>query len=372
MKKKYKLATISLMFFIIIALVFYGLTEFLFYYVDGPGFKTLTLQEKTFNDFRKDGDSVIFKFVTVGHIKGIIRRDLPQDHPLINSHAEYNPEIDLNQVIKRELTGKDYFDGEFIKAIPRIKELDPEILFVTGDVIPFSTVDIFERDDRVIDSVREKEILEYAWEMMLPVFDDMGINYVIAPGNHDIYGKTAEMVFREKVGELYFSFSRENIRFVILNSVQKDTSGIWWSVPANLGQDQIKFLKRGITSEWEEDNIFLFIHNNPWGIPNWKTEVHPLLIGSNCQTVISGSRFGTFGATNRDRIIYLDGGFELSPTKKPSYFVSTKVWESGKIQHRIHYVLPSEFTDKVQVYFHLYKDFIIKVLKYAKKHLVIS
>lgn len=359
----------SLVFLVLFFLCLYGIILFSLYYVDGPGFKTLTTYNKTLDNKQKGDEKVVLKFVTVGHLmNGNYRRDLPPDHKGYPRHG-------LNKIVTHELDGQDYFADNFIKALPEIKDLDPDILFITGDVLPLFTIDIFERDDGIIDFAKERKIIEYCWDMIIPVLEETADDIIIAPGNHDIYGTTAEMVFREKVEKLFFSFTKKNIRFVVLNSVLKDTTGAYydkWAWPVNIPQEQINFLRNGLTSVWKEDLIFIFLHHSPMDIPNWMNEIHPLLIGSNCQAVFSGTRFGTFGSDKKDGIMYLDGGFDYNFRYNPSYFVLTEVYGNGKIQHRIHYVLPSKISNKVKVLWGTIGSFLYKIYNFAKKHFIIS
>ena len=364
-KKKYfwgSMLILALMFICIFGMVLYSLI-----YIDGPGFKTLTLQGTSANNEQKKNEKIILRFVTLGHIKNEYRRNLPPDH-------KGYPRYGLDKIVTRKLEGREYFDEKFVKAIPKIIKLNPDILFITGDVLPLYTIDIFEKDDEIRDSTNEQVIIEYCWDMITPVLGELTDDFVIAPGNHDIYGAIAEKVFQEKIGELFFSFTKENIRFVVLNSVIKDTSGVYydkWAWPGVISQVQIDFLKNGFASEWNEEVIFLFVHHSPISIPNWENEIHPLLIGTNCRTVFSGTRFGKFRSEKKDNILYLDGGFEHKPNNNtannPSYFISTVVYDNYKIKHSLHCVLPTKFSEKFMVLYSTLKSFLSKIYINAKK-----
>ncbi|MCF7900312.1 metallophosphoesterase [Candidatus Babeliales bacterium] len=317
----------------------------------------------------KVGDSeIVLKFATFGHIKNDYRRDLPPDHKGYTRSG-------LNKVISDEIDGQAYFDDKFIKALPKIKEKQTDMLFITGDLMPLNTIDIYERNDSVRSVVNEQKILEHCWKMIISELKDITNDFFIAPGNHDIYGKTAEDVYRNEIGEPYFSFAKKNIRFVILNSVLKDTTNVYydkWAWPVDLPQEQIQFLENGFKSLWKEEIIFIFIHHSPINIPNWMDKIHPLLAESNCHTVFSGTRFGTMGSTRKDGVIYLDGGIDHNVSYNPSFYVSTEVWSNGKINHDIHYISPTSINGKIRVITNTFGFFIKKTYKFAKKHMLIS
>lgn len=330
---------------LILAITLYAMLIVSMYYVDGPGFRSISLSVNTHSGQPKSDNPIIFKSITVGHIKNEFRRNLPPDH-------KGYPRFGLDKVVNQEFNPNEYFNEKFIKILPEIAAYNPDVLFVTGDVMPLYTIDVFERDDGVRNVQREREVLEYCWDMVMPVLNKGSLDVIIAPGNHDIYGPTAESVYKKKVGPPYYSVAKKNVRIVVLNSVAQDSTQDYndkWARPADLPVGQIDFLKRGLDSEWQEETVFVIVHHNPMRIKNWMSDVHPILVNSKSVTVFSGTRFGTCKFNIEDDVAYMDGGFDLDVSFNPSYYIVTEIWQNGEIQHTIHPVLPSNAISKIKV-----------------------
>jgi len=111
------------------------------------------------------------------------------------------------------------------------------------------------------------------------------IPFVAVPGNHDVYDATklaspaATAIYREYWGDLFFTFTYENARFIVLNS---DAVGEDRSI---VGQ-QLNWLKKVLT-ENKQAHTFVFMHRPPDLLTNARA-MHDLFRKAGVKHVIYG------------------------------------------------------------------------------------
>lgn len=282
------------------------------YYIDGPGF----YKTKIIGDVSRDDERVITSFLFTG---GRAKK--------INSNTKM-----LNEI--------------FLKSIDKINELNPDHVFIAGDVIACESYNPFNETPR--DFNKEKALFNKCYDQIVEDLQKINAEVLIAPGNHDVYNVYGEEVYKKKIGKLFFSVKEGDVRYVLLNSNKSERTNIFipetWHVADSIRGEQLDFLKKGFSGEWTENSIFLFIHHDPFTIPNWQDEVQPLINNSNCRVVFSGTRQGSMRYNEIDGISYFDGGIN-EKGMIPTYYVLTTLY-NNKIKFTLYLVYPDTLKGK--------------------------
>lgn len=127
--------------------------------------------------------------------------------------------------------------GSYLELVRRLMKYDPAFVVNTGDVVS---------------SPGESQWAEF-WKQSKPIT----VPYFLTVGNHDVYDKKSEELFKEQAGlpgnKLYYSFTAGNSLFIFLDS----------SVP---GQDrkitgeQYEWLEK-VLSASNQQHRFVFVHH---------------------------------------------------------------------------------------------------------------
>ena len=301
------------------------------YYGIGPGFKEKTVSAGPLwkgNDAVIGKEGVLVTFLTVGHIR----------------HMRYSPQAVAAK--KGPMLGE-LFTG----ALPLIKRLNPDFIFVTGDMLPLASFNPFNETPRDIE--KEHSLFDLCWDRLSDELEDIKPEIVIMPGNHEYFNPVSAQVFKERVGDFYGSIAYAGVRFVWLNSCRSETGGKplkEYAGAADITGDQLEFLQRGFSGGeegWKEKIIFLFVHHSPFGIGNWQKDIEPLIRG-RCPAVFSGTRSGTLSYKERGGVGYFNGGFDTKGLT-PSYMVLTTVYGDGRITYTVYPVLSPGIFGKLKM-----------------------
>ncbi len=160
----------------------------------------------------------------------------------------------------------------FNRIIDEVSRLQPAFVVQVGDMIEGYLPDT--------------PALHNEWQRFRNQIAPLGpIPFVPVPGNHDVYdatklpSPTATAIYREYWGDLFFTFTYENSRFIVLNSDQvgEDRSII--------GQ-QLLWLKKVLT-ENKQVHTFVFMHRPPDLLTNAQA-MHDLFRQHGVKFVIYG------------------------------------------------------------------------------------
>lgn len=125
--------------------------------------------------------------------------------------------------------------GLYPKFLSHIqKQKDIHALFLVGDIV--------------------RESNDTAWQQITKEVTSLSYPTYFVMGNHD-YTDEAIALFNQQYGNTYYSFSRHETTFIILDC-QKD-----WG---RITEDQIEFLKKVITENSGSKNFFIFFHELIW------------------------------------------------------------------------------------------------------------
>jgi hypothetical protein len=182
----------------------------------------------------------------------------------------------------------------FKRTIKEINKLNPAFAVDLGDLILGYTDD--------------KKLIQKEWEEFIRVTGEFNVPFFTAAGNHDVWGDESEKVYRELIGEIYFSFDYGNSHFIVLDTETIDYTN-------RIDGLQLNWLRKDLKKNSGTKHIFVFIHKPIWRYnqAEWD-KVHSLLREYNTRAVFAGHEYLYF-YENKDDIEYFItgyGGTELS------------------------------------------------------------
>ncbi len=136
-----------------------------------------------------------------------------------------------------------HVEGVFEDALSRAQMLDPEFIINVGDLI-----EGYSEDES---SIREE------WGELMPYIENLSCPFFFTPGNHDISNDVQEKIYRELVGEPYYSFDRGRFHFVVLDVSRLDNS-------SEISSRQMKWLEEDLRKNSEAVQTFVFYHKPFW------------------------------------------------------------------------------------------------------------
>jgi len=134
----------------------------------------------------------------------------------------------------------------FNEIIGEVKLLNPDFVINVGDLIEGYVEDI--------------SIINAQWDSVLNIIKDLPSKFYFVPGNHDIQNNQDREVFEKRTNcKRYYSFDYKNTHFIIL-----DNSMTQWTMPQQMDEEQINWLKADLEKNKNAENIFVFFH-----VPTW-------------------------------------------------------------------------------------------------------
>lgn len=123
----------------------------------------------------------------------------------------------------------------FLNSLNNGFDTSIQFMVFTGDIVNHSTAE--------------------SWEQVEAEMENYNIPYYYSMGNHGT-NTVGYSVFEAKYGGTYYSFDKNNDRFIVLNSTENDRS---------ISANQLKFLKNKIDSLGDTtSNVFIFFHEIIW------------------------------------------------------------------------------------------------------------
>lgn len=179
--------------------------------------------------------------------------------------------------------------GVYEKAVAEVNRLNPDIILTVGDFIEGYNSD---------SNVTNKQ-----WDEYLGLLKDLKARVYFTPGNHDIWDKTSDINYRNRIGKPYYSFDFKNTHFVILDL---SLSEKFEDIP----KGQIDWLISDLEKNKDKENIYVFFHK-PFWFQYMRDEkpdsLHQLFKKYGVDAVFTG-HFHNYFAGEKDGITYTSMG----------------------------------------------------------------
>lgn len=209
--------------------------------------------------------------------------------------------------------------GAFERAVDKINDIEPDFVMFLGDYI-------WGFDDYIAD-----------WNKFNSIADKIGTEKFMIAGNHELTERPNDKLvsdqtkleyYQENVGDLYYSFIKNNNLFIALNSFNFYNGNL----RDNIDSDQLEFLKQNLEQSGEYQNVFIFTHQCSWleFDNNWYSDVVPI-IRDKVDYVICGTK-DTFYYTEVDGITYVMSGMAYKQVYNKSFFIHVIISDSGKVE----------------------------------------
>ncbi len=131
--------------------------------------------------------------------------------------------------------------GVFADIIDEVELLDPDFVMCVGDLIHGYTEDTLA--------------IHAQWDTLLDIVEKLPCTFHFVAGNHEIQNETDRRIYEQRTGvKRYYSFDHKNSHFIIL-----DNSMTYWTIPQEMDQEQIDWLKEDLEQHKDADNVFVFL-----------------------------------------------------------------------------------------------------------------
>lgn len=196
------------------------------------------------------------------------------------------------------------------EAVDAINELDPALVFVTGDIVYGSWHEVPDAD-----------AIRADWEAVDAELARLHAPVHRVPGNHDAWDPVTRDIWIERYGPLYGSFDHGDNHFVLLQTgwVPEPGDDGWcpgyYTRGAPLPEAELEFLRDDLEAHREARHVFVIGHHMLWWdqADYWWSTVHPLLAQYPVRMVVAGD-LGPwkFSHERRDEIDYIQSTVEFT------------------------------------------------------------
>lgn len=176
------------------------------------------------------------------------------------------------------------------KLLAEVQDQQPDFIITVGDMI-----EGYNQYDFVIDMM---------WDDYFALLEGITTPIYFTPGNHDIQTDQDEVIYKKRVGDLYYSFDHNNIHIIVLDNSR------WAEGEQLLSPVQYDWLQNDLEANSQE-LTFVFCHQPFWDATltdNKPTDsLHQLFLDNNIDYVIAG-HYHTYFETDYDGIGYMIAG----------------------------------------------------------------
>jgi hypothetical protein len=200
------------------------------------------------------------------------------------------------------------------ELIDEVRRLEPDLVFLTGDLIWGGVGDPAPNDPAVVRS---------DWEALDAALKRIPAPVYRVPGNHDVNDLVTRDVWNERYGLLPRAIDHLGCRFLLFASGWVPEDGDLRKHPPefargrNLDRAERAFLGAELDLAEDYEHVFLFMHHMLWWEEgaSWWREVHPLLVGRKVRAVFAGD-YGPmkFSHLDRHNVHYLQTSVESEVT----------------------------------------------------------
>lgn len=193
---------------------------------------------------------IIFIVLISGFNAALAQNPIPSVNQISATHLKFNDDTSkLQFAIVSDLWGG-YRPGVFEDAVSKLELLQPQFVMSVGDLIDGNTYNL--------DNANQQ------WLTFNNRVKDLSMPFFYVPGNHDIGNPFLEKVWKEKLGNPYYHFVKNNVLFLCVNTEDGGHGGI--------KNDQISYFKKAINDNPNVRWTFIFMHRPVWFTEGLKQE----------------------------------------------------------------------------------------------------
>ncbi len=256
----------------------------------------------------------------------------------------------------------------FYKVVDKIAELEPEMVFSTGDIIAGY------KEDR-------NEVIEMYQDFEEVIEDIKDIPLYVAPGNHDVVDvDSLKNEFTDRFGQTYQAFSKENCYFIILNSDEPGQS-------SRIAGKQLEWLIGELKKAQSFEHVFVFVHKPLYPkikhigtsldkYPVERDKLAELLLENNVDMVFCGHTHIYNHSTENGLHQIITGGagaplYADTPEEGGFYHVINVLIDGNDVDYRI-VPIESEVQEAedliLEGYYKKAVDYSLEAMKYLPEH----
>ena len=180
-------------------------------------------------------------------------------------------------------------DNIYDEIVLEIERLKPDLVVSVGDQI-----------DGITD---DEETLRKFWKEFKTIIEPLSMPFYFCPGNNDIFSENTDKLYRELVGEPFYSFDYSNTHFVILDNSQANT-------PDEMSEEQYEWLEKDLAEHAEASYTLAIMHKPFWfqfRAKNKPDKLHDIFVKYGVDAVFTG-HYHEYFAGEYDGIIYTGVG----------------------------------------------------------------
>ncbi len=179
--------------------------------------------------------------------------------------------------------------GIYGQIVQEIELMKPDFVVTVGDMIEGYTDDY--------------EGVEEEWSEYMSLLTPLTSPIYHTPGNHDVWDDKSLEMYRQQIGENYYSFDFKRLHFVILDVSCLNSS-------EELPQDQITWLEKDLKKHRKAAYTFVILHKPFWieSTAKGKADVlHEIFLKHGVDAVFTG-HYHTYFSGEYDGITYTSMG----------------------------------------------------------------
>ncbi len=137
----------------------------------------------------------------------------------------------------------DHQPGVYAQIVQEVERMQPDFVMTVGDHIEGYTEDTVRLN---AEWMEYKQLIE---PLTMPIY--------FTPGNHDILSDTQEEVYRDQIGDPYYSFDESGYHFVILDNGR-------WERGDRLPAEELNWLNQDLSAHKSAKATVVFMHKPFW------------------------------------------------------------------------------------------------------------
>ncbi len=173
--------------------------------------------------------------------------------------------------------------------------------------------------DLILGYVNDVVLINKEWDAYDKACEKFKIPFISVVGNHDVWNKQSQDIFRKRFGRLYFSWEHKGCHFIALDT---EIVGEMNKITGK----QLAWLKNDLKHAAGTRRIFVFMHKPLWKANwgkgpsenQWNRDVHPLLAKHGVDTVFAGHEHVYCLHPTRDDVRYVVTGGAGAELESPN------------------------------------------------------